>query len=366
MRNKRLFPFVLMSLLLIAAFCPAVLAVGVDSTVPIVEIDGHPVSFTSESGFPYLDESGYAMIPLRAVMEAYGCAVHWDCSQNAAIIANNSIIVSVPINYSYIIVNHSTKIIDAPSTIREGKIYLPIQPVMECFGATVTIADHTIAITSPVSSQFKSVYVDNDGNLIFESLNGTTINLGCVVGSNGRNGRDGISVTDVQLTASGNIIVTLSSGRTINAGNISSSATRQTFEDYEVGTIFNLHHPEHEFDIPIIFDNDNYVLHFDSIYYELTGKNDPESDSAWFMRNGMTRYIPYEVTVTIEGETDPALAGLTLYVSLCNVDSMTSYSYSGLIEPDGSFCFCTTQGIDNSSTWYSPALLYFRQASLEE
>ena len=40
-----------------------------------IELDGKKVAFTSESGKPFVDANGRTQVPLRVVMEQYGCDV---------------------------------------------------------------------------------------------------------------------------------------------------------------------------------------------------------------------------------------------------------------------------------------------------
>ena len=65
--------------------------------------------------------------------------------------------------------------------------------------------------------------INNAGNLIITLTDGTVIDTGHVVGSNGApgaSGTNGISITGVTVNASGQLLVQLSSGQQINAGTV--------------------------------------------------------------------------------------------------------------------------------------------------
>ena len=342
-----------------------------------VTIDGSEVEFTADSGVPFVDENGRTQVPLRAVMEQYGCDVEWDSASNAAVITKGSDKVIVPIGKSWILVNSRTVAMDTAALVQNGRTYLPIRPVLEAFGANVEWDNGKVSVSSPANGAFENIYVDKNGDLIFELSNGNKINAGSVSGGrdgrdgtdgrDGVDGSDGVSVVDAYVDNSGNLIIALSSGRTINAGNIGAGGSMSglTFADYSVGTRFYLTQPAGEFSVYIDVSNSAYTVVFSDVYYELTAKRDYTDRDAWLSEDGAARFLPYEVTMHITGYTDSALAGKELTVSFSDA-GYGSWYYEADIAGDGSFEMDFVQGSDGKSIWYAPKTLILNRVTIEK
>lgn len=341
-----------------------------------VEIDGEAVAFTADSGVPFVDENGRTQVPLRAVMEKYGCAVTWDAAKQAAVLTKDGTTVIVPVGKSYITVNGARVATDTAAQVKNGRTYLPIRAVLEAFGAEVTWENGKVGVRSGAAAAgagFENIYVDKDGNLIFALANGTKLNAGQVgkSGKNGRDGddgRDGVSVTDAYVDGSGNLMIALSSGRVINAGNVTSGsggAGSLTFADYPVGTKFYLTQPTGAFSVTVKVGGTDYTVKLESIYYELTGKYSASDAQAWVYADGRTTFKPYDVTVHVDGETDTALAGQKLTVTFDPQDS-SSWGYTATVGADGSFSVATTQGENGTAPWNEPKTLMLRSVIVEK
>lgn len=335
-----------------------------------IELDGKKVAFTSESGKPFVDANGRTQVPLRVVMEQYGCDVKWDSMSSTAIITKGSTTVTVPIGKSYITVNGKNVPMDTSALVQDGHTYLPIRAVLEAFGANVKWDGGKVSVTSSASGSFDNIYVDEDGDLIFELANGSKINAGSVSsgkdGKDGKDGKNGVSVTDAYVDAGGDLMIKLSSGRTINAGNVGTggSLSSLTFADYAVGTRFYLVKPTGEFDVPVMSNGENYTIHFDEVYYELTADYTGESE-AWVCTENNTVYAPYRATMHIEGSTDPALAGCKLSVSFLVANGAgTAWGYTAKITEDGSFAVSVTQGENGTTPWNAPKNLVLNKVTL--
>lgn len=136
-----------------------------------VVINGTPVTFTESSGAPFIDNNNRTLVPMRIVMEQYGCTVSWDQSTKTASVTAGDTTVLVPIGQSYITVNGEQRTIDAPAQIVSGRTYLPIRAVLEAFGAnvgwdnanrSVTVAGKAASVTS--DSQLNSNNNSNSNN----------------------------------------------------------------------------------------------------------------------------------------------------------------------------------------------------------
>ena len=354
---KKLLVLVISAMLLLSLSASALAA---QNDISIV-IDNQKVQFTDDSGQPFLDANGRTQVPLRVVMEQYGCDVEWDSASSSAVITKDDTEVVVPIGADYIVVMGNIVPMDTVSQLVNGRTYLPIRAVLEAFDANVTWSNGTVSVTSPTHYSFDNIYVNDDGELIFELANGQEINAGNISdGKDGKDGKDGVSVTDAYVDQSGNLMIELSSGRTINAGNISTGGTMSnlTFADYSVGTKFYLLQPSGAFDITVYLDNTPYVVHFDNAYYQLTAKNVYTDADAWQYQNGRTDFYPYKVTVHIEGNTDAALAGHEMRLSFWETLG-NSYGYDLYINDDGSFSISYDQ-----LGWLTPKSLALRSLTI--
>lgn len=339
---------------------------AVQNDISIV-IDNQKVEFTANSGKPFIDKNGRTQVPLRAVLEQYGCKVEWDGTINAAVATKGSNKVVVPIGQPYILVNGKSIATDTAALVQNGRTYLPIRPVLEAFGANVEWENGKVNVTSPANSGFENIYIDKSGNLIFELSNGNKINAGKVSnGKNGSNGSDGISIVNAYVDGSGNLMISLSSGRTINAGNIGVGGNMNglTFADYAVGTKFYLTHPTGAFSVTVYPQNVPHTVNFTNVYYELTEKRDISDADAWFSdKDGTTDFIPYEVTMHISGQTDTSLAGSEIKVTFADVVS-GSWEYTSKIATDGTFEVSYAQGFNSNPIWYSPKTLMLKTVSV--
>lgn len=335
-----------------------------------IELDGKKVAFTSESGKPFVDVNGRTQVPLRVVMEQYGCDVKWDSMSSTAIITKGSTTVTVPIGKSYITVNGKNVPMDTSALVQDGHTYLPIRAVLEAFGANVKWDNSKVSVTSASAGGFDNIYVDDDGDLIFELANGSKINAGSVSsgkdGKDGKDGKNGVSVTDAYVNANGDLMIALSSGRTINAGNVGTggSLSGLTFADYDVGTKFYLVQPTGSFTVPVVSNGAEYEVTFDKVYYELTADYTGESE-AWICTENNTVYAPYRATMHIEGSTDSALAGCKLSVSFLVANgAATAWGYTAEITDDGSFSASVTQGENGTTSWSAPKNLVLNKVTL--
>lgn len=362
--KKRILRLILVFILL---FILSMSVVASKNDVTIM-IDSQEVEFNAASGEPFIDANGRTQVPLRVVMEQYGCRVEWDGSNNTAVITKSQTKVVVPIGQSYIMVNGETVIIDTAAVIRNGRTYLPIRAVLEAFGADVNWDNGTVYVTSSTSGEFENIYIDKDGSLIFELANGNKINAGSVSdgkdgknGKDGQNGVDGVSVTNAYVDDAGNLMIELSSGRTINAGNIGvgGSMSELTFADYPVGTKFFLTQPTGAFDVTVYIDDTPYVVEFDSVYYELTNKYDFGDANAMEYNNGWTRFFPYHVVLHASGRTETSLQGSKLTLSLSGEYTGLG-NYATTINKDGSF------NIEGSIGGKKPQALYFYMLDIEK
>jgi beta-lactamase superfamily II metal-dependent hydrolase len=140
--KKRVLSFVLVFMLIISTAAYAV----------NISIDGNNVSFTEQSGAPFVDGNNRTQVPLRVTMESFGATVGWNNDTRTAIVEKDGVKVEVPVGQSYIIKNEQQIKNDTAAIIKDGKTYLPIRAVLEAFGANVGWDNSTQTVTVSKSS----------------------------------------------------------------------------------------------------------------------------------------------------------------------------------------------------------------------
>lgn len=117
-----------------------------------IQIDKEPISFTKDSGAPFIDKANRTMVPLRITMEESGCTVDWDGKGQMAVVSKGETVVKVPIGQGYILVNDKKVNIDTSAQIIQGRTFLPIRAVLESFNATVSWNEETKTVEANYES----------------------------------------------------------------------------------------------------------------------------------------------------------------------------------------------------------------------
>ncbi len=136
-----------------------------------VTLNGTQVIFSSTYGYPFIDENNRTQVPFRKTLEAFGAKVTWDPLTRTAIATKGTVEVRVPIGEKYILKNKEKILIDTTSVIIGNRTYLPIRHVMQAFGCTVSwsSATKTVAITwssSLLLSKIPSRYDAREANKV--------------------------------------------------------------------------------------------------------------------------------------------------------------------------------------------------------
>jgi len=139
-------------LAMLIAFSFAVTSFAANNSV-LITIDGKPVAFSADYGFPFIDENNRTQVPLRVVMEQFGCTVSWNNETRTATIVKGNTTVQVPIGEKYVVVNGQRENNDTVAVIRNSRTYLPIRIVLEAFGAKVDWQNGTVNISTSNSER---------------------------------------------------------------------------------------------------------------------------------------------------------------------------------------------------------------------
>lgn len=110
-----------------------------------VVIDGKEVVFADQK--PFINADSRTMVPVRAPMEAIGCAVEWDGDNNQAIISRGDIVAVFTIGSNNYTANGLVKMMDTVPEIVNSRTVFPIRFCAEVFGATVGWDPVTYTVT---------------------------------------------------------------------------------------------------------------------------------------------------------------------------------------------------------------------------
>lgn len=102
-----------------------------------ISIYGEDVEFNDDLGYPFIDSNSRTQVPFRVTLEKYGAKVSWDGENNRAVAEKDGIKIEVPIGEKYIYKNGEKIENDTKALIKKGRTYLPIRVVMEAFGCEV-------------------------------------------------------------------------------------------------------------------------------------------------------------------------------------------------------------------------------------
>lgn len=128
-----------------------------------VVMDQALVSFTPESGIPFTDTAYRTQVPLRQTMESFGAVVTWDQENQVASVEKEGTLLMIPVGTNYIIKDGEMVLLDTTAIMIDNKVYLPIRPILESFGATVSWDQftQTVTILSPTENPILTLhYID--------------------------------------------------------------------------------------------------------------------------------------------------------------------------------------------------------------
>lgn len=88
-------------------------------------------------------KDGTTLLPIRSVGNALGATITWDNVIKTAIIEKDGIIIVAPIGEKFILVNGSTKAINMPPQIIDGKTYMPLRVIGEALNCNIKWVNET-------------------------------------------------------------------------------------------------------------------------------------------------------------------------------------------------------------------------------
>ena len=151
--NQLLNPYFTAIILAILTICLLPTATHAAANTVNILIKGEPVQFTDQTGRPFIDSNARTLVPMRIVMEKYGCTVDWEQESLSAIVKKGDVTVKVPTMQKFIMVNNVRQDTDTQPQNINGRIYLPVAAVLKAVGADVQWNDES-----------RSVVIDGNAN----------------------------------------------------------------------------------------------------------------------------------------------------------------------------------------------------------
>ena len=145
---KRKAYIVLALVLLVSAF----LSISAAADAIRVQINGEDVLFDT----PPQIINGRTMVPMRKIFEELGATVIWDDETKTATAQRNEVTVNVTANSPVLFKNSMPYLLDMPPILREGRMLIPLRTVVQAFGCMVDF-DHYKYLVSVTASENEAV-----------------------------------------------------------------------------------------------------------------------------------------------------------------------------------------------------------------
>lgn len=144
--NQLLNPYFTAILITIIAICLLPTTTHAATNTINILIKGEPVQFSDQTGRPFIDSNNRTLVPMRIVMEKYGCTVDWEQESLSAIVKKGDVTVKVPTMQKFIMVNNVRQDTDTQPQNINGRIYLPVAAVLKAVGADVQWDDESRSV----------------------------------------------------------------------------------------------------------------------------------------------------------------------------------------------------------------------------
>lgn len=112
-------------------------------SVITVRVNGKNIAFDQ----PPVIEDGRTLVPLRAIFEALGAEVAWDGATQTVSASKKSINISLQIGSNVMLVNGAEKALDVPAKIVGGRTLVPVRAISEAFECAVSWDGKTKTVT---------------------------------------------------------------------------------------------------------------------------------------------------------------------------------------------------------------------------
>lgn len=126
-----------------------------------IYVDSRQIQFDTDSGIPFVSDSGRTMVPLRKVMESMGVTVTWNPKGHNVILSKGSKTLALSSYSTTMITEDWSEIVsDTKPVVVDERTYVPIRIVAEYFGAKVLWNGqlNTIYILTDAYENFRNMF----------------------------------------------------------------------------------------------------------------------------------------------------------------------------------------------------------------
>lgn len=132
---------------------------------PIMEVNGIEMEIDTGRGTKPVVTNGRTLVPIRAIIEAFGGVVSWEESTQSVLLTMNDNAIKLVINSNEAYLNNNAETLDVAPTIINARTMIPIRFVAEGFNLGVAW-DHTTQTVSII----RNLFDDNEYNSLMNAL----------------------------------------------------------------------------------------------------------------------------------------------------------------------------------------------------
>lgn len=132
---------------------------------PIMEVNGIETEIDGGRGTKPIVTNGRTLVPIRAIIEAFGGVVGWEESTQSVLLTMEDDTIKLVINSNVAYLNNNTEILDVAPTVINGRTMLPIRFVAEGFNLGVAWDGYTQTV-----SIIRNTFDDNEYNSLMSVL----------------------------------------------------------------------------------------------------------------------------------------------------------------------------------------------------
>lgn len=120
-----------------------------ETTLQPIEIylNGKKISYTPESGEPFVDTNNRTQVPVRQTMTAMGAKIKWEAESQKAVIKLDGNTIEIPLGQYYIVRNGQVLNHDTMPYVANNRMYIPLRVVVEAVAGKVIWEDNAAKIT---------------------------------------------------------------------------------------------------------------------------------------------------------------------------------------------------------------------------
>lgn len=166
--------FLVLTVMLISIFvCSSVafadntddIVVSLQINDPIMEVNGVDTEIDIGRGTKPIITNGRTLVPIRAIIEAFGGVVGWEESTQSVLLTMEDDIIKLVINSNVAYLNNKAETLDVAPTVINGRTMLPIRFVAESFNLGVAWDSSTQTV-----SIIRDTFDDNEYNSLMSVL----------------------------------------------------------------------------------------------------------------------------------------------------------------------------------------------------